>query len=134
MSTEKTEGAKKTCESCGTDVECHMSNYANNFQNKLQWQNADGTAHYKWIGPEKYECIKQQDDSTQTEAPKEAIQEPPSFPGVNVIPKKVIDYHNNAWEIALMKAKKVYEGKNATEVSMMILAQVFYKGLMGVQS
>ena len=54
---EKTDGAEMTCKSCGTELICHMSSYKGDFKNKLQWQNEDGTAHYKWISKEKYDCI-----------------------------------------------------------------------------
>lgn len=130
----KQEGETKKCESCGDKITVRMSAYSGSYANKLQWQNEDGTAHYKWIGTDKYECVRQKEDSTQKEVPKQTIQEPPSFPGVNVVPKKIIDYHNNAWEIALMKAHKVYQNENGSEKkkSTYILAQVFYKGLMGI--
>lgn len=52
---EKKDGAEMTCKSCGTELICHMSNYKGDFKNKLQWQNEDGTAHYKFNGTE-YSC------------------------------------------------------------------------------
>jgi len=54
---EKTDGAEMTCKSCGTELICHMSDYRADFKNQLQWQNEDGTAHYKWISKGKYNCI-----------------------------------------------------------------------------
>jgi len=53
---EKKEGAEMDCKSCGTALICHMSSYKGNFENKLQWQNKDGTAHYKFNGTT-YLCI-----------------------------------------------------------------------------
>lgn len=52
---EKKEGAEMTCLKCQTKLVCHMSNYKGDFKNKLQWQNQDGTAHYKFNGSE-YSC------------------------------------------------------------------------------
>lgn len=47
-STPKKEGAKQTC-SCGTLLECHLKEYPG-FPAKLQWQNSDGSPHYKFAG------------------------------------------------------------------------------------
>jgi len=62
MAIEKKEGATMTCQECSTKLECHMSNYKGDFQNKLQWQNPDGSAHYKWNGTDdkgqpKFKCV-----------------------------------------------------------------------------
>lgn len=46
--TEKKEGAMMKCSKCGLTLTCRMSNYAYPYQNKLQWQNDDGSAHYKF--------------------------------------------------------------------------------------
>jgi len=66
----KTEGATMTCLECSTKLECHMSTYSGDFQNKLQWQNPDGSAHYKWNGTDdkgnaKFKCM-----IPETTAPK----------------------------------------------------------------
>lgn len=53
---EKKEDATMTCQNCGTDLVCHMSSYKGDFKNKLQWQNSDSTAHYKYNGHE-YSCV-----------------------------------------------------------------------------
>jgi len=45
---EKREGATMTCHQCGEKLFCRMSNYLHPYTNKLQWQNQDGTAHYKY--------------------------------------------------------------------------------------
>ena len=37
-----------TCHQCGEKLFCRMSNYLHPYTNKLQWQNQDGTAHYKY--------------------------------------------------------------------------------------
>ena len=54
---EKIEGAEMTCKSCDSDLVCHMSKYEGGFENKLQWQNSDGSAHYKWKSAGKYDCV-----------------------------------------------------------------------------
>ena len=43
------------CHQCGDKLFCRMSNYKHPYKNKLQWQNQDGTAHYKYDGG-KFTC------------------------------------------------------------------------------
>lgn len=57
MSVQKTDGATMTCQNCNTKLTCRMSSYEGSFENKLQWQNPDRTAHYKWKSPGKFECV-----------------------------------------------------------------------------
>lgn len=47
---EKREGAVMMCNQCGDKLICRMSNYRHPYSNKLQWQNQDGSAHYKYDG------------------------------------------------------------------------------------
>lgn len=47
---EKREGATMVCSRCGEKLVCGMSNYRHPYANKLQWQNPDGSAHYKYDG------------------------------------------------------------------------------------
>lgn len=54
---EKIEDAEMTCNNCGSDLVCHMSKYEGGFENKLQWQNSDGSAHYKWKSAGKFDCV-----------------------------------------------------------------------------
>ena len=62
---EKTDGAEMTCKSCGTELICHMSSYKGNFKNKLQWQNADGKAHYSTTNGKDFTCnIPEQEETT----------------------------------------------------------------------
>lgn len=71
---EKTEGAEMKCKSCGTDLICHMSNYKGDFKNKLQWQNENGTAHYKFNGKD-YSCnIPEQEENEIELKPKDESQ------------------------------------------------------------
>lgn len=77
---DKVEDAEMTCKSCGSDLVCHMSKYEGGFENKLQWQNTDGSAHYKWKSPGKFDCVIPEENnetpkqteskSHQTEIPK----------------------------------------------------------------
>ena len=72
---EKKEGATMKCSRCGVILTCRMSNYRHPYQNKLQWQNQDGTAHFKYDGG-KFTCtgdkIMKQALREQDEMMKEA--------------------------------------------------------------
>ena len=50
----KKEGVRTVCNGCSNEIICKMSAYSN-FENKLQWQNKDGTAHYS-INGKKLTC------------------------------------------------------------------------------
>lgn len=52
---EKVEGATMDCGQCMTTLTCGWSKEYQGKRN-LQWQNSDGTPHYKRISPGKYEC------------------------------------------------------------------------------
>jgi hypothetical protein len=52
---EKKLGATMTCGQCGNTLHCAWSKEYEGKRN-LQWQNEDGTPHYKRISPGKYEC------------------------------------------------------------------------------
>lgn len=43
------------CKSCGTALIARTKKYEG-FEDKLQWQNENGTAHYKFAGPGKFNC------------------------------------------------------------------------------
>jgi len=45
-----------TCGQCGTDLVCRLKDYGGNFAPTLQWQNFDGTAHYKTSDGKNYIC------------------------------------------------------------------------------
>ncbi len=68
---EKKEGATMTCGQCGAKLVCRMSTYKHPYTNKLQWQNQDGTAHYKYNGG-KFTCTGQDEESKQL---KKALRE-----------------------------------------------------------
>lgn len=68
---EKQEGATMVCSSCGEKLTCRMSNYKPPYTNKLQWQNQDGSAHYKYDDG-KFTCNTQAKESKQL---KQALRE-----------------------------------------------------------
>jgi hypothetical protein len=72
---EKKEGATMTCQGCGERLVCRMSNYKHPYANKLQWQNQDGTAHYKFDGG-KFSCTGVDQKSKQL---KQALIEQDEF-------------------------------------------------------
>jgi len=72
---EKQEGATMMCGNCGEKLICRMSNYKHPYTNKLQWQNQDGTAHYKYDGG-KFTCTTQTKESKQL---KQALKEQDEF-------------------------------------------------------
>lgn len=53
----------------------------------------------------------------------------------NAVPKSLVQYHDDAWSIAFSKAETFYKSRDAYNTKdVMILAQVFYKGFMGIKS
>ena len=62
------------CSSCGEKLTCRMSNYKS-YPNKLQWQNQDGTSHYKYDNG-KFSCNLQTKESKQL---KQALKEQDEF-------------------------------------------------------
>lgn len=72
---DKVEDAEMTYKSCGYDLVCHMSKYEGGFENKLQWQNSDGSAHYKWKSPGKFGCVlPEENNETPEQAENQASQ------------------------------------------------------------
>lgn len=54
---EKVEGKTMDCTNCGTKLTCHMKDYGGDYKPKLQWQNEDGTAHYKTNNGVDFTCV-----------------------------------------------------------------------------
>lgn len=52
----KKEGATMICKQCGTTLICKLKDYGGNYPPALQWQNIDGTAHYKTDDGKNYSC------------------------------------------------------------------------------
>lgn len=80
----KKEGATMTCKNCDTSLICRMKDYGGNFAATLQWQNFDGTAHYKTSDGKDFTCnIPDDDEVAQTRIPTEDVKpvdDPPSEP------------------------------------------------------
>lgn len=68
----KKEGAQMSCKSCGTDLICHTKDYGGNYAPTLQWQNSDGTAHYKTSDGKNFSCNIPEEDTNQTRIPEPA--------------------------------------------------------------
>ena len=66
----KKEGATTTCKNCNSDLICRLKEYGGNFAPALQWQNFDGSAHYKTTDGKNFNCnIPDEDESGQTRIP-----------------------------------------------------------------
>ena len=63
------------CRHCGEDLVCRMSEYMHPYANKLQWQNQDGSAHYKY-DKGVFTCTGQ---DSQSKKLKKALQEQDDF-------------------------------------------------------
>lgn len=121
-------GSKKPCSSCG-----------------ITW--VSGVKLYK-INEEYWcsnpDCPKKKAETIQREEQSSSHVDSK----LGAVSKERIAYHDHAWEIALAKATKIYPpviektkrwDGTITDVddnlkNRMILAQVFYKGLMGISS
>lgn len=69
----KKEGAIMTCTQCDTELICRLKDYGGNYPPSLQWQNYDGTAHYKTTDGKNFECnVPEEDESAQTRIPTES--------------------------------------------------------------
>ncbi len=44
------------CKQCGCHLICKMKDYGGSFTPSLQWQNADGSAHYKTTDGKSFTC------------------------------------------------------------------------------
>ena len=69
----KKEGATQTCGKCGTDLICRLKEYGGNFAPTLQWQNFDGTPHFKTPDGKNYTCnVPDEEETAQTRIPTES--------------------------------------------------------------
>ena len=85
----KKEGAEMSCKSCGTDLVCHTKEYGGNYAPTLQWQNSDGTAHYKTSDGKNFSCNIPEEDPNQTKIPTPATTPAGSPPPPNNIDVKI---------------------------------------------
>jgi len=72
---EKIDGAKMKCRSCGTDLICRKKEYSGNFAAALQWQNHDGSAHYKTKDGKNFECNVPEDNESKEVTTQKTIVE-----------------------------------------------------------
>jgi hypothetical protein len=64
---EKKEGATMACKNCDTDLICRLKEYGGEYKPSLQWQNFDGSAHYKTKDGKNFNCnIPEDDEAAQT--------------------------------------------------------------------
>ena len=78
MAAPEEEGQEMTCKSCGTELIAREKKYEG-FDSKLQWQNEDGTAHYKFAGPGKFKCnIPKSEEQKHDDAVNIAPQRKPA--------------------------------------------------------
>lgn len=64
---EKKEGATMSCKNCDAKLICRMRDYGGDYKPTLQWQNFDGTAHYKTSDGKNFTCnIPEKDETEQT--------------------------------------------------------------------
>jgi hypothetical protein len=77
----KKDGASMTCSQCSTDLICRQKDYGGNFAATLQWQNFDGSAHYKTTDGKNFTCnVPDDDEIAQTRIPTEdakTVGDPP---------------------------------------------------------
>ena len=72
---EKKEGATMICHQCEQKLVCRMSAYKHPYTNKLQWQNSDGSAHYKYDG-RNFTCTGTEKEAKEL---KKALREQDEF-------------------------------------------------------
>lgn len=71
----KKDGATMTCNNCDTELICRMKEYGGNFASTLQWQNYDGTAHYKTTDGKNFTCnIPDEEETAQTRITSESAK------------------------------------------------------------
>ena len=72
----KKEGATQACGKCGSDLICRLKDYGGNFAPTLQWQNFNGTAHFKTTDGKSYSCnVPDEEETAQTRIPTETPPE-----------------------------------------------------------
>lgn len=74
----KKEGAVMECKNCDSELICRLKDYGGDYKATLQWQNYDGTAHYKTSDGKNFTCnIPEEEGETK----QTHIQSSPSTPG-----------------------------------------------------
>ena len=66
------------CKKCSTNLICRLKEYGGNFGPSLQWQNYDGSAHYKTSDGKFFDCnIPDVNEIAQTRIPTTPGDSPP---------------------------------------------------------
>ena len=69
-----------SCKQCGSDLTCRIKDYGGNYAPSLQWQNKDGSAHYKTVDGKNFNCYIPE----ETSPPQQTFTPiPPTTPGTN---------------------------------------------------
>ena len=90
---DKVEGATTVCTNgCGTELTCRLKDYGGGYEAKLQWQNPDGTAHYKTSNGKDFTCVIPKDDESQ-EAPQTTVtpKESSNIPEMDTVTTIYVD-------------------------------------------
>ncbi len=90
------------CKQCGTDLICKTKDYGGNYPPALQWQNADGTAHYKTEDGKNYTCTLPDDEVGPVHATADA-------PGQTQIVRTAGDAPSNLSHIELSLISQLNE-------------------------
>ena len=78
----KKEGATMACKNCDTDLICRTKDYGGTYAPSLQWQNFDGSAHYKTTDGKNFNCnIPEDKELNQTRIPSESATTAATTPG-----------------------------------------------------
>jgi hypothetical protein len=67
----KIEGATMDCKNCDSELICRLKDYGGDYKATLQWQNHDGTAHYKTSDGKNFTCNipEEEGETKQTHIP-----------------------------------------------------------------
>jgi hypothetical protein len=67
----KIEGATMDCKNCDSELICRLKDYGGDYKSTLQWQNYDGTAHYKTTDGKNFNCNipEEEGETKQTHIP-----------------------------------------------------------------
>ncbi len=58
------------CKNCDSELTCRLRDYGGDYKPTLQWQNEDGTAHYKTNDGKNFSCNILDDDQKEANKPK----------------------------------------------------------------
>lgn len=66
-----------TCTQCSNELICRLKDYGGNFPPSLQWQNYNGTAHYKTTDGKNFSCnVPDEEEKEQTRISSESATTP----------------------------------------------------------